>query len=278
MQNTFDEVAVQFDGFEDERDFFDYDVSPYDGAELQSDNFLGFNKFAKKIGRKKRLSIGDIKHYRKMAMRNIENRAAAAGVPSEVIALQDVEKNRGVINKYIEMNGQAPQQNPAALALQASNIYQQKISDKQKKGVPDADVAEDAVMMDEQNSDWEEADEFLGGIVSGIFKAGKALINKINKKRKDKGKNELFKGETWQQIGKQIEAGQQPLTDKLNDLERKFLQKTNEELTKAQNKNSVGSAFVDGTMGAIKKEAIMKYLPWVLIGIVVIVIVARKFK
>lgn len=278
----YDEAVNNFDSFDSESDFFDYEVSEYDGTDLQADNFAG-NGFLPWWERAKRsinsrLPVASLRQYRTDSIDDIETRANEKGISRDAEALNHVNLHKDKIAAWVKRNGQTPQKNPAALALQTSNIYLKKVADKQKQGVPDFDVAEDAVMRDEQEQGGEDADNFLGFLMGGIFAAGKALLKKINGKRTAKGKEPLFKGDGWRKVGEQIEAGKQPAMDKLNELERKFLDKTNEEIRKqgGDPNNTIGGSFASGTKNAYMKDALHKYLPWIIIAVVIVFIIGRK--
>jgi len=202
-------------------------------------------------------------------------RANAANVSTPAIALQTVQENLPAVQNYIQANGMQPQSNPAAAALQASQILTQKVEDKMQT-VPDPQIAYESVLQDEQewiNQQYEEngeeyPEEFLGGIIASVVAAGKALVDKINKKREEKKKPPILQGAGWQAVGATLTNALPAIEQAANDATARRAQPVSE-------KSTVGTV-VDAVVRDQKRQALNQYMPFIIAGLIIIIIFAYR--
>lgn len=279
-----------------ENSFFDADAAlQYDEAALQQqhENFLGIRgkKGRAKVQARKLekaqfkndleqvrsgMTIGEVRAQQVQAMQQLNNTAAVTGLQPETVALANVAANAPTVASYVEQQGLIPQQNPAALAMQATQAFVNEVENRQNEGVPDWDTAQDSVIQDYQES-WDEADNFFGSILQSVFAAGKALVEKINVKRTAKGKKPLFGGKGWKKIAEKVADNKEVVTDSMNSAEKAFLALTKKEVTEAvrKEKQSAVGAGADALINDQKKQAIKEYLPYALVAAVLIFVIAK---
>lgn len=261
MQKYFEQVATHYSSFED-----------FDQAE--ADNLFGLGK----KGRRKRelkKQRGEMQHDRKLAEIELEKRATEKMLRPETVALNDVEDNKPIIQSYVRNAGQVPQRNPAALALQATQVFQNKVSDRQAKGVPDYEQAVEAE-MDDTTDQWNEdnGDQFFGAIITSVFKAGNAVVKKINEKREKDDKKPLFAGKNWQKLAQKYKDNEGVVDDALTAAEKAFLALTVKENAKVSTIEAGKNAIVNYQT----EQAIRKYLPWALIALLIAFMLGKKLK
>lgn len=244
---------------------------------FEPDNLFGI-AIGKKARRRKSLrnNAATVDYNRKQADLTLQQRAIDQSLEPSTVALQNVQAQQPLINSYVQSQGQVPQPNPAALALQANSLFQSQIEQKQAQGVPDFDVAHDAVISDMQDS-WgdEESEEFFGDLFSSIYKAGSALIGKINKKREDKGLKPLFAGKNWQKMAEKMANNETVIEDGLNANERALLALTRKEIDVAKKNDSPVGAAVRAIKADQTRQAIRDYLPYIVIAAVVIYLIGK---
>lgn len=214
----------------------------------------------------------------------VANQQQQQAVVDPNAALQTIQQNLPLVQGYVQQYGpqygqSVPYQNPAQLAMQAGTIYGQQVEDKMFY-VPDQDLAEQSVWAD-VSEDWgsENADEFFGSLLQSIVNAGKTLIDKINEKRAAKGKRPLFAGKGWQKIAEKYAANKDVVDEALTSAERAFLAVTRNEYAQksgggfsATPVGAAGNAFINDQ----KKQAIMQYLPYAILLIVVVFFIGKK--
>lgn len=248
---------------EEANSFDEYDTDSFD----EPDNLFGI-AIGKKARRKKALkkSRATLAYERDDAAIQNERTAIANNLTPAAVAYQQVQQNAPLINEYVTRQGEVPQTNPAALALQATNLFQNQVAAKQYY-IPDYASAHDSV-IDDELQEWDGAENFFGSIISSVFEAGKSLIGAINKKRVNNGKKPLFAGKNWQALANKVNNNQSVINDALTANEMAFLALTKSENQKAYEQTILGQT-TGGFMNYQQTEAIKKYLPFVLIGIII---------
>ena len=207
------------------------------------------------------------------SMKAIDKMAIHAKKSPEVVALEVIKENLPTIQQYVLEHGQKPEADPVSLAAQAMILHEQKIWDKvENGGIPDYEAAEAQVLADEQAAeDAGSISNFDGSILGVVFKAGSSALDKINAKRKAQGKKPILDGEKGQKlrdkIGRHIE---------LERIDSASLGKK----TNSKWKETDGGIILDSLAKEIEREktkqAVKKYLPFAIIAIVLIIIIARK--
>jgi len=209
-------------------------------------------------------------------MKAIDKMAVKAGVKPEIIALQIVKENQPTIEQYVIEHGEKPLKDPIALAAQATLLHEQKIWDKiENDGIPDYESAEKEVLAEEQAAeDRGEISNFGGSILGVVFKAGNKALDKINIKRKKNGKKEILAGEKGQRLRQKI--GQHIEIEAIEEMKKSrpgqtdFFKKTD------------AGIFLDSLAKEVEaqktKDAIKKYLPYIIIAVVGLIYFARKTK
>ena len=139
------------------------------------------------------------------ALRTHEKIAQMQGCSPEYVARKIVENRKKDIGNYIKNNGFNPAENPSALALQALLIHDGKIKDMQSKGIPDYYIAENTLLQKQIEQEESGFDNFIGGSLLGsIFRAGDAALDKVNKKRLEKGLKPILSGKLAEKIRKNV--------------------------------------------------------------------------
>lgn len=139
------------------------------------------------------------------AFRTHEKIAQLNGITPENVALKIVHNRRKDIAAYIKNNGVNPAVNAQALALQAKLIHERKVADIQTKGIPDYESAENALLQNQIEQEESGFDNFIGGSLLGsIFRAGDSALEKVNKKRIEKGKKPILSGKLIEKIRKNV--------------------------------------------------------------------------
>ena len=269
QNSLFDMDSSDNSFYDEDADSFD-EISDYDS---EADNFLGI-AIGKKAKRRKALkkNRATLEYERQDAAIWNERQAVATGISPAAVAYQQVQANQPLINEYVTRQGEIPQTNPAALALQATNLFQNQVAQKQAY-IPDYNSAHDSVIDDEMQQ-WDGADEFFGAILTGVFQAGKSLIGAINNKRVANGKKPLFAGKNWQKLAEKVNNNESVINDALTANEMAFLALTKKENAKAYEQTVLGQ-----TTGAFvnyqQTEALKKYLPYLLIAIVIFLVIRK---
>lgn len=267
------QIAVM-EHFQNFDNFDEMENSFYD----EPDNLFGLGKKAK---RKRALKKGraELEYNRQQADIQIQQRAIDQSLQPSTVALQNVQENLPVVQSYVQNAGHVPQQNPAALSLQASNIFADQVAQRQMQGVPDYSTAMNSVIEDQQDSWGEEADEFFGSIISSVFQAGKALVNKINQKREANGKKPLFRGKNWQKLAEKINNNETVITDALSANEKAIIAITQKEIANAKALEGNAKPLIaakDAFIADQTKQAFMTYLPYILIVLVIVFVAGKK--
>lgn len=127
------------------------------------------------------------------------------GVTPEHVATTICENRRKDLEAYIKNNGATPAKNPGALALQAMIIHERKIFDIQSKGIPDYKNAQNSLLQNQIEQEESGIDNFIGGSLLGsVFRAGDSALNKVNKKRIEKGLKPILSGKLAEKIRKNV--------------------------------------------------------------------------
>ena len=256
--------------------FYDKDALQYDkdadSMHYEADNLFGLSRRDKRK-KKERNTRATLERSRQISDLKLQREAEERNLPPEVVALNNVQQNQPLVASYVSNAGQTPQQNPAALALQATNVLQGQIAYKQSMGVPDYDTAFDAVIQDSQE-DWgnEETDEFFGAILTSVFAAGKTLLEKINSNRSSKGKKPLFAGKNWQKLAQKVNDNQSVVNEALTTNERAYLALTVKENERQSAMGASMGSFADDQ----RNQAIRQYLPIALIVLVAVYFLGKK--
>jgi hypothetical protein len=285
-------------------DIRDYDakvLAMYDPARFDPDNLFGRKK-KKAAAAAEGKTLRQFKADNKAAIKSIrrsgtEKQAAARKAMATVGAIaamdnktpeevseQIANNNTDQLVQYVQDRGHVPVSNTGPeLAAQATIIHEQLVEDRQLNGVPEYDVAEQAVFQD--YTDYEEQmdtepDEFGPEILGAIAGAAKNALAKINAKRAAKGKKPLFGG-------KKAKA----LTDKIkNAVDVKgtaegvnvFVKTAKDEaLNNPQDKTDLAILVQEGIKAAEKlkkQEYIKKYLPYAILLIVAVFLIGKSFK
>ena len=280
MEKHFEQVASHFSTFdtydnEAENSFFDEPDNFSILGGIFNPAYLANQVLSKKEQRKRKLkrSRATQQYNRDQALVSLDERATQKMLQPETVALENVEANRPLIASYVANAGQVPQRNPAALALQATEVFQNNVQQRQQSGVPDYEAASNAE-MESTADEWHEnnADEFFGAIAVSVFKAGSALVKKINQGREANGKKPLFAGKNWQRLAEKYNANSGVVDEALTANERAFLSLTAKENQKV---TAVGSA-TDAVIDYQTKEAFKKYLPLIIIILVAVFFIGKK--
>lgn len=207
------------------------------------------------------------------SMKSIDEMAIKAGVKPEIIALQVVKENLPQIQQYVIEHGEKPETNPIALAAQATVLHELKIWDKiENGGIPDYDSAENEVLAEEQAAENAgDVSNFFGSLLGVVFKAGNKGLDKINAKRAKAGKKAILGGEKGRKLREKL--------DKHIELEaiydRQSGKKGNGNFAKTDGGILLNS-LADEVESQKTQEAIKKYLPFAVIGVIAIIYFARK--
>jgi hypothetical protein len=248
-------------------------VSAYLG---EADNLFGKRKKKHQAGggRKKQ-------HQTKKALRTIHRIAAQENKPPEQVAQDILTNEPEALPSFIKQAGEAPvSDNQEAMAAQATMIHENNIEQKQAAGVPDYDVAEAAVFEDyEIAADEGEVDDFAPALIGSILAAGKNALAKINAKRVKNGKKPLFAGKKFKALQDKIKAAVdvQPTDTGLNIALNTM--KQHPDVKDAKDSSDVQILIDEALKQARKvetKKAISGAMPLIIIGLVVVVIIARK--
>lgn len=289
-RDPFDQTAEFFSSSEDnfDADLFDAAAPDYftPGEKYQVPDHLrkrpktmNFGQYLKALKEHKKAweqrTRAELAAAQRQEINSQLERANAANVSTPAIALQTVQENLPAVQNYIQANGMQPQSNPAAAALQASQILTKKVEDKMQT-VPDPQLAYESVLQDEQdwiNQQYEEngeeyPDEFLGGIIASVVAAGKALVNKINKKREEKKKPPILQGAGWQAVGATLTNALPAIEQAANDATARRAQPVAE-------KSTVGTV-VDAVVRDQKRQALNQYMPFIIAGLIIIIIFAYR--
>lgn len=269
MNNDFNNAAHHyalestFDNFEPDNSFDTTDP----------DNLFGSKKIKKELKKQR----GEIQIMQDEAQKNIYKQAEIKAVSPDTIAQNNVAANQPLIASYVANNGIQPQANPAALALQATQVFQDKVEQKQVSGVPEYESAVSSVIDDEREGweDDEQADNFFGTVMESVFKTGKALVTKINVNRKQAGKPPIFQGKNWQSLAEKIAKNEPVVTDALNASEKAFLALTKKEIDEAKKQSAL--SYATGAFGDQQGAAALKqYLPFIIIILIGVFFLGKK--
>ena len=265
---------------------------------LEEDSFLGLghaavaavNKRRKRKGKAPILAGGKGKERRQARRANRQSKAAQAlhirrqaqeaqqrGVPPEVVSLEEVTQYRPQIETYVQRQGYQPMNNPAALAAQALMIHENNIQSKlDGGGVTDYERAEELVYDDaEAMQDLiGEPDEFIGDIVGRVIRAGKTALDKVNERRRARGKKPILGGKKFQRVANKIAQNEPIITDTLNRADMAAAAILGREVQRSGGGPStdVGAA-VQGVIQSVKRDeygqAARRFIPVVIIVVVI---------
>lgn len=206
------------------------------------------------------------------SMKVVDEMAIKAGVKPEVMALQLVKENIPLIQRYVTEHGERPEENPIALAAQATLIHESKIWDKiENEGIPDYEAAEKQVLAEDQAlEDRGGVSNFGGGILGIVFKAGSKGLDKINEKRVKAGKKPLLAGDKGVKLRNKV----------LQHIELEEVQGRGIKPAGDKWKKTDAGILLDSLAREVEnektKEALMKYLPFIIIAAVIIYLIGKK--
>lgn len=258
-----------------------FDHNSYDLETVEAFNGTADNLFGKR--KKKRQAGGgrEKQHRSKKSMRTIHKIAAEKDIAPEDVSLQILNNNPEALPAFIKQSGQNPvSENQADLAAQAAMIHESNVAEKQDSGVPDYDVAEAAVYEDyEQAAESGDVDNFAPAIFGSIFTAGKKALEKINAKRVKNGKKPLFQGKKFKAMAEKVKGAIDVQTTATGlNVALNTIKRDNEVKTK-QDQSDV-QILIDAAMAEARKvetkAALKKAMPLILIGLVIVVIIARQ--
>lgn len=193
-----------------------------------------------------------------------------AGLAARAIAKKLIDKNKKKLQKFVvDEGGVVPSENPEELAVQFAQTRSKKIREIQEDPTIDAETTEEAaeVFEEQQAEDIEnesytgESDAFTEEAIGAVLGIAKGAVNKIKQNRLAKGKK--FMGKTKAQWD--AKAGIDVATDGSGNVSISGL-------SNPSSKDPLSGAIRDAQAGTMD-TMVKKYLPFVVIGIVALVIV-----
>jgi hypothetical protein len=208
---------------------------------------------------RKRLTRNERKIDELNAVQNLVSEAASEGATLPAAAIKQVAQNAEPIAQFVQSRGVAPQSNPAALAMQATEIIADEIEDAQGSNVPDFDTAYDAVIENETAIYDGEPDGFAVAMLPAIFESSKALIDKVNEKRVASGKKKIFEGSKFEKIFNKLEQNKTVVNEALTANERAIVAITSKGIK--QGTTTPIDAATEAFKGEILNQYVRRYLP-----------------
>jgi hypothetical protein len=196
--------------------------------------------------------------------------AGPAGIAAVAIARKLINKNKKKLQKFVvNEGGVVPSENPEELAVQFAQVRSKKIKEIQEDPTIEAETTEEAaeVFEEQQADDLEnesytgESDAFTEEAIGAVLGIAKGAVNKIKEKRLAKGKKFMGKTKAQWDAKKGIEAS----TDGSGNVSISGL-------SNPLSKDPLSGAIRDAQAGTMD-TMVKKYLPFVVIGIVALVIV-----
>jgi len=193
-----------------------------------------------------------------------------AGLGARLLAKKLIEKNKKKLQKFVvNEGGVVPSDNNEELAVQFAQVRSKKIQEIKDDPTIEADTTEEAaeVFEEQQADDLEnesytgESDSFTEEAIGAVLGIAKGAVNKIKEKRLASGKK--FLGKTKAQWD--AKAGIDVNTDGSGNLSISGL-------SNKGSKDPLSNAVRDAQAGTVD-TMVKKYLPFVVIGIVALVIV-----
>lgn len=228
---------------------------------------------------KKPKTTGKLHKAKKALDVSIQKESEATGKPVEDIAMGYVDRNSGIIQKYILSRGEIPVENDTAgLANQAYSLRQKEISDVANALGSDEATAE-AYMDEAENNAVEinsaEADSFLGPLFAAIGKAvkgtGQPQIDPATGLPKQKGSFWRTLGSIGSLLGSPPQYGMQAGVYGGNNLLNS--------IANGQGGGLLQGAF-NGVVAQQRRQQINRMLPGIIIGVialvVIVVLIAKK--
>lgn len=194
----------------------------------------------------------------------IDKKAKKTGKPKEEIALQYIESNVPELETYVRKQGERPLKNPVELAVQVYKLREKQISELIQAGYS-RDAAE--VYLDNQENDSvmstsAEADSFIGSIIGAVGTVAVKGIDRIRDKRISKGKPT----KVWDFLSKNLGGN---AADE------------NTPLPQQQNRSGfsvVANDLISEIERRRTKEKIKELMPYIIIGIVAIIVITLSIK
>lgn len=192
------------------------------------------------------------------------------------IAKKLLKKNKKKMQKFVESEGIEPSENLDELAVQTAGVRTKKIQDivKDDENYPDVqdeDTAEEVFEQEqEEQGDSEgfddDSDSFTGAALGAILGVAKGVVNKVKEGRLAKGKK--FMGKTKAQWD--AKGGMGATTDGNGNIV----------LSGLSNKNSKDgfSMAVNDAKKGVMDDTLKKVLPFIILGLVVLLFGKKLFK
>jgi hypothetical protein len=204
---------------------------------------------------------------------------ATGGISTIVQGVKRLKKHRAKMKKYVADEGIEPSDNIPELAVQVAQAREQKkerlIDDNENyPEIQDENAAEEELQADEINEEEESGydgeEAFTGEALGMALGMAKGIVSKVKQGRLKKGKKFLGKtGEQWTKrdlekgkIDVNVDGGGNIVASGLN----------NERSTDAL------SMAVKSGKEEVMSQNIKKYLPYLIIGVVVLIFGRKLFK
>lgn len=201
---------------------------------------------------------------REQLRKQIVSQAQELGKDPADVALEYVAENSGTLQRYVTTRGEQPFSNPSELALQAFLLRQNEINDVAK--TLGTSFAEAEIYLDENESkaveiNSSDADNFLGAIAEAIGSVAAKGVKKIQDKRTAAGKKP---SKFWNTLADITGANkpQMALVEGENETGGKGL----------DGLKIFAKDVLDGIKQTEKKKEINKMLPYIIIGVIVLIL------
>lgn len=223
-------------------------------------------------------------HKRRKMAHDIEMLAKKKGVPAHHVAFDIVRANEPRINKYILSKGERPDKRTTGKALQAFVLRNKELGDLSKvMSLPKSDVQ---VFLDQAEYSAEklghpDADNLLGEIFEALAKVAQPFANQQAAKRAKGGKPAGFwgtiaEGGTGQYNAARKAGGYDKIkADAGADTGNSDAPATGGAAKSGGALDNIkirAQEIIDGLRKAETKKAINKYLPWAILGLLVIIV------
>lgn len=206
-------------------------------------------------------------------MREMKQQAKAEGRDVPDVAMDHVLGNQGALQKYVISKGETPDTNPVGLSVQAFSLRKNEIenfADAMGCSHDDAEAYLEEAESKAMEISSPEADSFLGEIFGAIGQVAAKGAKKIADKKKAQGKKAGF----WDFIASLDESDNS--TPDAKSVGAATDQAANKLLDDAANKGGIGAflkGIVDGAKNQETKTQVNKYLPYIIIGLIAIILI-----
>lgn len=192
----------------------------------------------------------------------LKRQAEDSGEDISTLSLEMLSQNLPEVQRYVLNKGEQPLENPAELALQAYILRTKDV--KRISEITGFTPEEAEIVLDEQEyssfkSGSSEADNFIGPLLSAISNVANKGLNKIVEKKKAAGK----KGGVWEFLANATK----PQADLQVQSQMETADNTGEKL------KIFAADVLSKIKEAEKKKEINKMLPYIIIGVVLLIAV-----